>query len=270
MSAEENKSTVNVVAKCPRCGLKLNLPVDLTSLEYKGGIATVSVLHGNPPHSAIVYLDKEGYVRGVEYVDVIISYEGGLVEEERIENLEKYFGREFFTALFSAYIADVPVMVIAKVGVNQLQDFFKALLKGYPLEIPIKLGSKASGFGIYIVRGSGIDDLSADLEPAIVYDLNTGRLHGYETKSNLMNKLVKKWFGKGYKGVVELVGESNKLKVLFSKILDEFEKSEKVSLKKLIKELGLSNREIEYFKDLLKLRGIDVEKRLIWNPFMST
>jgi len=99
--------------------------------------------------------------------------------------------------------------------------------------------------------------------------MDKGSFNISNLKLKYMRGLVKKWIDKGYKGLVEIVSEVNKLKMLFSKILDELNKSEKIVLNKFIKELKLTSKEADYFIDLLKIRGIDVDKRVIWNPFIK-
>ncbi|MHA1616185.1 MAG: hypothetical protein ACTSX9_02635 [Candidatus Njordarchaeales archaeon] len=61
--------------KCPTCGGDIQTEIDLANaVEEPGGIYSVPIVHtSDKPHIVIVYLDKQGSIRGVESYDKIIA-----------------------------------------------------------------------------------------------------------------------------------------------------------------------------------------------------
>jgi len=64
---------IKKVVKCPFCNSHIALEVNLEELDFSKGYATISYIHGNPPHILILYINKDGSIRGVNVVkDVMI------------------------------------------------------------------------------------------------------------------------------------------------------------------------------------------------------
>ena len=262
---------VNVLVKCRKCDESISMEVDIDSLEFTGGLATVSILHGVPPHTLIAYIDENGQVRSTEVADMALLIPERVIEEKiSSEDLEKLIGKKFFSVMFSAMVSDIPIYIITPSEPEKVSTFFETMFRDMPITIEVIVNKSVEHFKISIVEKAYKNKVISLTKPHIAYDLSKGDFENYNVKSKFMDKIVKKKMGKGFKALIELFEEVNRLKILFGRLLKEFDKSEKVLLKNILDEVKISNKELEYFKELLKLKGIDVDKRLIWNPFMKT
>ena len=60
---------------CPICNGNVVISLDLTKLDFRRGVASVSIIHGEPRHGFVVYVDRNGNIRGVEPIKDIILLE---------------------------------------------------------------------------------------------------------------------------------------------------------------------------------------------------
>ncbi|MGQ4891758.1 MAG: hypothetical protein ACP6IP_04625 [Candidatus Njordarchaeia archaeon] len=265
-------SKKRVVVKCPKCGKMLAMDVDIDKLEFHGGIAILNIFHGDPPHSLILYLDADGIVRGLEVADFAVILLGAKAQKPPKDlslEIKQKIGPEIMSAIYSCMVADIPFYFIVDFAPVALIDFLKNLFSDFPSKIELKVNKICDHFSVVILEKDFYNQVADKLLLGALYDMATGKFLNYPRHTDYMLSYVKKRMRSGYKGQVEIFSEVNRLRLLFKKVLEVFNAQEKVSLKKLIKELKLSNKEIEYFKDLLRLRNIDIDKRLIWNPFMK-
>ncbi len=248
------------------------MDVDISKLDFQGGIAILNIFHGDPPHSLIAYIDQQGKVRGSEVADfavILAKTEAEKPSREVSLEIKEKIGVEIMSAIYSAMVADAPFYFVVDFNPEALISFLKNLFSDFPTEINIQTNRVLDGFAVVILEKEFYDEAKGEISNGIIYDMMTGLFLNYQPESHYMLSFVKKRMKMGYKGQVEIFAEVNRLRLLFKKVIAEFEQNKKVSLKKLIKELKLSYREVDYFKDLLKLRGINVDERLIWNPFMK-
>ncbi|MHA1340678.1 MAG: hypothetical protein ACTSRZ_06825 [Promethearchaeota archaeon] len=78
--------------KCPVCGEKMKVGVELGELErIKHFPFTHLMMHGSPLHAVIVYIDKHFQVRGVEGSDSLEFDKKALVFQEVIKKWSNPF-----------------------------------------------------------------------------------------------------------------------------------------------------------------------------------
>ncbi len=248
------------------------MDVDTSKLDFQGGIAILNIFHGDPPHSLIAYIDQQGKVRGAEVADfavILAKKEAEKPSREVSLGIKEKIGVDIMSAIYSAMVADVPFYFIVDFNPDVLIDFLKSLFSDFPTEIEIQTNKILDRFAVVVLDKDFYEEAKGEIDIGILYDMVTGLFINYQPESHYMLSFVKKRMKLGHKGQVEIFAEVNRLRLLFKKVIAEFESNQKVSLKKLIKELKLSYREVDYFRDLLRLRGINVDERLIWNPFMK-
>jgi len=61
---------------CPHCKQEVIFTINLTKLDFSKGIASLSIIHGEPPHALVIYVDKEGKIRGTEVHKEVVFVEG--------------------------------------------------------------------------------------------------------------------------------------------------------------------------------------------------
>ena len=177
--------------KCPKCNNVITMNVDIGSLEFEGGLASISILHGTPPHTLIIYIDKEGLVRSIEATDlslVVIPEEK--VEEKKkvipIKELKKLIGKEFFEFMFSAMVANTPIYVYTMRDPMQLLEFFSTIFKDFPTEINIVVDEIINKFGISILDPNSYERYKEKISRMIIYDMTAGKFIGFKFRTCLL------------------------------------------------------------------------------------
>jgi len=67
---------VRKIVSCPLCKSNLIISLDLSKLDFSKGVASMSIIHGDPPHAVVIYIDREGKIRGIEaHKDVVFLRE---------------------------------------------------------------------------------------------------------------------------------------------------------------------------------------------------
>ena len=123
--------------KCPKCGENIVAKLKRSELDFKGGIASASLLHGSPPHVVIVYVDINGEVRGVEVPEVTLQVgaptptrpEPETIEISGLEEIDasivrETIEREFLEKVLVYVIADRPTYFIFQ---TIDENYFRAL-----------------------------------------------------------------------------------------------------------------------------------------------
>ena len=258
---------VNVSFKCQKCNETISIEVDLDSLKYVGESAVISVLHGVPPHTILINIDRDGNVLFTRVANTAVTIPKKVVEREKAtidsKDLEKLANVKFFAAVFSAMIADLPFYVITPSEPDKVSNYIESNFKDFPITIEVVINKKIDRFSVSVIEGKYKDNFLLSETHYIAYDLSSRSFLNYDVKSKLLEGIVKKKLGKGLKELFELFEEINHLKVILNRILRELEKSEKVLLKDVLYDVKVSGKELIYLKELLKMKDIDVEKRLI-------
>ncbi|MGQ4891856.1 MAG: hypothetical protein ACP6IP_05115 [Candidatus Njordarchaeia archaeon] len=58
MSAEYKKITL----RCPICGQSLTIGISSISFKHGADVTTLTVVHGSPPHTILVYINNQSEV----------------------------------------------------------------------------------------------------------------------------------------------------------------------------------------------------------------
>ncbi len=61
--------------ECPLCKRRIEIQINLDKLDFSTGLASISVVHGKPAHLLVVYIDRNGKIRGVEVHKDIVMLE---------------------------------------------------------------------------------------------------------------------------------------------------------------------------------------------------
>ena len=261
--SNNKKFTKLLTVKCPKCSETLNLKVDLTLLEYNGGIAKVAVFHGSPPHSLILYIDKMGMIRGTEIADFVylLSKKEKLTEEE-YKQFENHIGVKTTATMYSAMIADIPVYILTKDDTSKPAEFMRKFLKDFPERIPILENEILEEFGISVIDLNFFKENREEVMRGLIYNLMIGDIE-QDVNFNYMKSIVRKTIKKGYKGLVERYTEAKRLRLLFEKFHDDVVNSpNRVSLKELKKKYSLSNAETKYFLELFTLKKPELKYKI--------
>lgn len=264
MSQEIDK-IIKIEARCPRCNADLSANVNLGDLPYEDGVSKVAILHGDPPHSLILYIDKEGNERGYEVSEFayVLDRKEKLTEGDIIR-FQEHIGVDSIAVMYSGMIADVPVYVISPVGTKKPVEFLRYYLKDYPEKIPILenciLDKK---FAISVVDKDFYGTHMGEIHDGLVYSMVTGNILGNWELRHIKN-FIRKTIKKGYRGLAERYSEAKRLKILFNKFYDKVVNSRyPLSLKEIKKVMELSNSEAKYLAELtvIKDRSLKIKIR---------
>ena len=56
------------IAVCPECKVAIAVDVKLEDLDFSKGKATISYIHGDPPHMLLIYISPEGEIIGTQVI----------------------------------------------------------------------------------------------------------------------------------------------------------------------------------------------------------
>lgn len=265
----KSESIKLLMVKCPKCNKTLNLKVDLDLLEYVGGIAKVAIFHGSPPHSLILYIDRRGMIRGTEVAEfvVLMDKREKALSKEEIEKLRDSLGSESLSALFSSYIANMPLYVVSQTSPTVFKRVLEGILGEFFPEVKVISNTIAEEFEIVIVN----DDFyrnTKDKINGLVFDMQSGWLLS-NVSLKYMKKLVNRYLENKKRSPERLKTEIKELKRKYDLLWEEIVSfknffkvikgsTRRISLKKLKSRFNLSNSETKFLIELIKIRDNDV------------
>ena len=261
--------------KCPKCEENIITTLDMSSLDFKGGIASASLLHGKPPHVAIVYIDLNGEVRGVEVPEVTLQVAAPKpvkTESESVDvsELKKFdpvvigeiVGKDFIERALVYIIADRPTYFVFQ----KIDDrFYKALedLANIFGNGTVTLKDSLSNTRSLIAVSSSfyLKNEKEILKSCVLYTL-TKKMKCHTPKSKTFQRILKQYFFsperlsetttviKYYIGLTELA-------------YDMVKRHGRVKKKDLAKLANISSKDIDAVVDCLVAKGVRLEKDLL-------
>ena len=250
--------------KCPKCSLELSASVNLSEMDFENGLASVAIFHGEPPHSLLLYVDREGLVRGMEVIDLVISLgDKKQLTDEEISNFQQHIGVESMAIMYSAMITDTPLYVISVGETEKPAEFLRYFLKDYPEPINIVENQILNSFGISVIDSVFYANNKEEVDKGLIYDMSTGRYVG-PWRFEHIRGIIKKTMKKGYRGLVERYTEAKRLKLLFEKIFKDVLGTEgKISLKEIKKKYDMSRKEAKYMYELLTMKKGRLKEKIV-------
>ncbi|MGQ4892845.1 MAG: hypothetical protein ACP6IP_10250 [Candidatus Njordarchaeia archaeon] len=256
-----------VVFKCPKCNEKLTMKVNLGELDFHGGIASITVLHGDPPHTAVVYLDMNGEVRGVEVPELTLvvgeeTKEGRDIDISKVitinpQDIYKTFGPELLSLITLYSIADRPVYFVIPEGKEGLIKIINDLAEIMNNDIKVVKNKILNSRGFSIIDSKFYLVNEKEILKSLVYYAATGKIKQHDVKSKIFVKFIKKYFTKRGK-----IGEAiMQIRYYASLVNAAYEKLKTISpfpIKSLQYYLNLPSKEMEFIIEALKLKGAEI------------
>jgi len=223
--------------RCPLCHQQLFLNIDERKLRLApGGIISIPIIHGNKPHILLVYLDRNGLIRGQEVFNTLID----MSYRVPFKDIIKIVGEKVLAKILAAGVTYSPIYVRLNEKVSKiLQAFLSGIFQG---EILLTVDKDSAEYTIDMISKH--------------YDTIIGE----------------KYFLKIIKDCLKL--ESDKSKIL--KIASEIENlrrkandaiaylsKRKMLVAELEVQLGLSEEEFNIIRKIIKNKRPDLAKRII-------
>ena len=226
-----------ISVRCPLCHQQLFLNIDERKLRLApGGIISIPIIHGNKPHILLVYLDRNGLIRGQEVFNTLID----MSYRVPFKDIIKIVGEKVLPKILAAGVTYSPIYVRLNEKVSKiLQAFLSGIFQG---EILLTVDKDSAEYTIDMISKH--------------YDTIIGE----------------KYFLKIIKDCLKL--ESDKSKIL--KIASEIENlrrkandaiaylsKRKMLVAELEVQLGLSEEEFNIIRKIIKNKRPDLAKRII-------
>ncbi|MHA1676566.1 MAG: hypothetical protein ACTSU6_05250 [Candidatus Njordarchaeales archaeon] len=226
-----------ISVRCPLCHQQLFLNIDERKLRLApGGIISIPIIHGNKPHILLVYLDRNGLIRGQEVFNTLID----MSYRVPFKDIIKIVGEKVLAKILAAGVTYSPIYVRLNEKVSKiLQAFLSGIFQG---EILLTVDKDSAEYTIDMISKH--------------YDTIIGE----------------KYFLKIIKDCLKL--ESDKSKIL--KIASEIENlrrkandaiaylsKRKMLVAELEVQLGLSEEEFNIIRKIIKNKRPDLAKRII-------
>jgi len=226
-----------ISVRCPLCRQQLFLNIDERKLRLApGGIISIPIIHGNKPHILLVYLDRNGLIRGREVFNTLID----MSYKVPFRDIIKIVGEKVLAKILAAGVTYSPIYVRLNEKVSKiLQAFLSGIFQG---EILLTVDKASAEYTIDMISKH--------------YDTIIGE----------------KYFLKIIKDCLKL--ESDKSKIL--KIASEIENlrrkandaiaylsKRKMLVAELEVQLGLSEEEFNIIRKIIKNKRPDLAKRII-------
>jgi len=267
--------TLKLIFKCPKCGEKITINVNPSQLDYKGGIAAVTILHGSPPHAAIVYVDKNGNVRSVEVPEMaLVVGDTGAPKPPRREPVAeetllidpnefvKKFGNEVLAQFLFYITANTPIYVVTTDSTEEVTKLFDALVKYLDFNTVLEFNKIINRRGFSLLDSKFYLVNEPKLKNSLVYYVATGKLKGYVTKNTFFSKLIKKYFLKGKEGINQIIKEIEPISKFVEISFARLKEAKLLDMKKVLKEIGASGKEYDIIIECLKTKGVRFEKSI--------
>ncbi|MGQ4891669.1 MAG: hypothetical protein ACP6IP_04175 [Candidatus Njordarchaeia archaeon] len=231
--------------QCEVCGEELSIDVDEEVLKRRP-ITRISLLHGNKPHTIILYLNRNGEILNKEYVnssyspkDKALGVYSSKSDSLVIENLKNIV----YNKLSPIIALLITGHRVALKGLNHKKDKVLELIDFF---VPYPLNIVDNGEKVYVEM-----DLRFEKKSTVEYDWRSGRSPNLKLKFNHFRESLIKY---------RKVGD---LRVFLSKISRaylEIKKSNKTSFlhkrtiyNKVLKEFNIQRDEGKALKELLKI-----------------
>ena len=262
MAVSEKK----ILFQCPKCGEKLSIRVNLSELEFEGGIASMTLLHGNPPHTVVIYLDTNGEVRGVEVPEVTLlvedvtsraDLESSIAEALTIDPKDLYnaFGDKLLTVITLYVMSDSPVYFVVREEEGEIVKLLKDLAKLVNTGVTVERNKILAKAGFSIIDSKFYLINEKEILKGLVYYTLTKKMRGHQPKSKFFAKFVKKYFTK--KGNIgEAITQIQYYKTLTKTAYDKIKTLKRIHYRTLQTMLNLSSKDMEILFDCLQAKGI--------------
>ncbi len=260
--------------KCPKCGEKLTMKVDLDTLDFQGGIASITVLHGNPQHTVVVYLDINGEVRGVEVPELTLIVDEARAEKVDLSEVVKVdpttilakFNEEILAKIILYVIAGMPVYFVVSDSDTEIENVLNSLAQFLNNNLKIEKNKIFQGRGFAIVDSRFYLINEQELLKGCVVYTATSKTKCVEPKSKFFKNFVRKFFkGKGdtHEAIV-LIRYYDRLVNSAYNVLKE--RGGTMNYKALFKLVNIHSRDADIVLDALKARGLILEKNILKIP----
>lgn len=229
--ANEEESTM-IRFRCPACGEEITAMVKLK----KKGLTTVSILHGEPKHVLVLYIDNRGVIRGYEVISEIIEIGTPFLKE-----FASAIGEKALAVLLYAALSEKKVF-------PEISD--KELLRAF----------------YALVQELGISDIVVNSAEKASLVFNPTTLKEPEINLSALVKIVKEGLEKSKSGkgfAIYLRMNIVRLKEALFKLKQKIEKNEHIDPRKFINEVKITREELLLIASVLKEKGYSVDKVLL-------
>ena len=257
--------------KCPKCGENLSMKVDLDSLDFQGGIASITVLHGEPQHTVVVYLDINGEVRGVEVPELTLVVDEGKNEKVDLSDVVRINPKEILGAIgenilpyvILYVIADRPVYFVLPEIDSKIENVLEALSKYLNNGLKVEKNKLLEGRGFSILDSKFYLINEKNLQNSCIVYLATGKVRCVEPKSKFFKNFVKKFFksdGNTHEAMILIKYYDNIIKTAYSTLR---ERGGAMNYKQLFKLINVHSKDAEIVLDAMRAMGLTIEKNVV-------
>jgi hypothetical protein len=168
-----------VYAYCTKCNENILLEIDDEEIQTaSSGITAVLSVHGSPQHAALVYVDKQLKVRGIEYPSIVqvtedqdsIAKSAELTEssDHNLDSVVSAFGDRQESAVEALAMIIVQLMIR-----NSVYLLHKNLDIGRVVEQQLEALFAKQDSSLYVISYDDLESVEG-MRPSI-FDLQTGR-----------------------------------------------------------------------------------------------
>ena len=152
MSSEHKKITL----KCPICGQSLIIDISSIALKPGADVATLTIVHGSPPHTILVYINDKGEVVNIEPIKQTVLVEEKITEPVvikllSIKEIAELFGVESIAYILSAVKKGKPVYFLSGKKYDWALEIATSILISLKLKIEINVNKTGREVGFYVV-----------------------------------------------------------------------------------------------------------------------
>jgi hypothetical protein len=257
-----------VYAYCTKCNENILLEIDDEEIQAaSSGLTAVISVHGSPQHAALVYVDKQLKVRGIEYPSVVqvtedqesVTGSAELTElpEHNLESVVSAFGDREESAVEALAMIIVQIMIR-----NSVYLLHKNLEIGKVVEQQLEALFAKQDSSLHVISFEDLERVEG-MRPSI-FDLQTGRFvsEGAPLDAEYFEELV-------YQGLEDEAGfsglraELSKLTFSYRRICDLLSTGAKrYRIANLARLAQINKSVIPLLLRMAEAEGVDVESRV--------
>jgi len=175
------------------------LSIDVTDY-LKGDKITLSIIHGEKPHTILIHIDANGNLVGVESIKQVIALTGA-VEEAKVvrilslKELVELFGTSTIATILTAFKKRIPVYFVSGKTLDWALEIAYSIASGFKLNVDITVNQVSSRPAFYVINEELYAERRGEVEKGLLLSTIGGLFGNIPKPDKKILDILKKRLG---------------------------------------------------------------------------
>ncbi len=162
-----------ITIKCPVCGKRLIVDLSKVKLNTSKEPITLTIVHGDPPHTILVYLNKKGEVISIQTVKqtVVLAQkieEPVLIQVLSIEEINQLFGTDALAYVLTAIKKGEPVYFMSGKKYDWALEIATSIALNFKLDVDVRVNEIGKKRGFYVITEDFYSEHRGEIEKNLI------------------------------------------------------------------------------------------------------